>query len=493
MSSSDGISFPKRIGRYELLGKIASGGMATVYLGRAYAARGFERVVAIKKLHPALEQDADVVSMFFEEARLAARIRHPNVVSTMDVDDGDGHCIVMEYVEGDQLLGLLRATATTRKRIPTPVVLRIAIDVLSGLHAAHELTNDDGRPLRLVHRDVSPHNVLVGVDGISKVTDFGIAKIEDATYAHTGLKGKLAYMAPEQANRERVDRRADVFAAGIVIWELFTARRLFSGETSTATLASVLSGPIPSLEEMVDLPRPLSDVIAKALERHKERRWQTAAEFAEALDHAAASGGGVAPAKVVAEHISMVSGDKIERERNRLRSALGQRRSDATPSSSQAGERQGGPAIAHEEPTVVEPTVLGSATDVTFAKPPVQWRAGTIAGMAAAFAIVAAGAAMLGSRFSSSTASAIPAAAPSSSIVPPRDETPAQATPSDRGESPEPSASASATTPSPPKPPPAAAPSLQSVPTRSLNKTPHRPSSTPAEPLPVNPYRRDRH
>ncbi len=323
---------PPAIGRYELLGRIASGGMATVYLGRAVGARGFSRLVAIKKLHPSLEQAPDIVAMFFEEARLAARIRHPNVVPVLDVDEGDGLCIVMEYVEGDQLLGLLRSAAESGARIPVPIAMRIALDLLAGLHEAHELRGDDDQPLRIVHRDVSPHNVLVGVDGITKLTDFGIARADSrATITQEGeLKGKIAYMAPEQASGQRIDRRADVFASGIVLWELFSAQRLFRAETSVATLSQVLVAPIAALSSL-GLPLSISRAVEKALERDAEARWQTAADLAEALEIAATDAGGIASARQVAEHVRRVSGDKIANERARLKREVSEPREAPVP------------------------------------------------------------------------------------------------------------------------------------------------------------------
>lgn len=324
MTADDELPASRFIGRYELLGKIAAGGMATVYLGRARGARGFERVVAVKKLHPTLEANAEIVSMFFAEARVAARIRHPNVVPTLDVDDRDGLCLVMEYVEGDQLLSLLRAAAESETRIPPEVALRIGIDALNGLHAAHELTNDEGKSLRIVHRDVSPHNILVGIDGITKLTDFGIAKVDDTVTGAkpTELKGKLAYMAPEQARRERIDRRADVFSVGIVIWEMFATRRLFLGKTSSETLAALLVAPIPNLTIEAGVPEALAKVIAQALERDPAKRWQNAADFADALEREAANSYGVASARRVAEYVTAVSGAKLAQERTRLRQAV---------------------------------------------------------------------------------------------------------------------------------------------------------------------------
>ncbi len=276
--------------------------------------------MAIKKLHPGLEQSPDIVTLFFEEARVAARIRHPNVVPVLDVDETDGLYIVMEYVEGDQLLGLLRAAADGETTVPAPIALRIAVDFLAGLHAAHELVGDDGEPLRIVHRDVSPHNVLVGVDGISKLTDFGIARADSRdTITRDGeLKGKIAYMAPEQAAGKRVDRRCDVFASGIVVWEMFAGRRLFLAETSVGTLSQVMTAPVESLASL-GVDEAISRAVDRALERDVSARWATAAEFSEALEAAAVVVGGLASARQVAEHVRRVSGDKIASESARLK------------------------------------------------------------------------------------------------------------------------------------------------------------------------------
>ena len=183
-----------RLGLYEILGILGTGGMATVYLGRAHAVGGFQRLVAIKYLHPHLLRDEEFIQMFLDEGRLAARIHHPNVVATVDLEQNDlGIYIVSEYIEGDQLLGLYKKARARDERIPAPVTVRIMLDVLSGLHAAHELTDDDGKPLQIVHRDISPHNVLVGSDGISRLTDFGIAKAEEriSTTREGIVKGKL--------------------------------------------------------------------------------------------------------------------------------------------------------------------------------------------------------------------------------------------------------------------------------------------------------------
>jgi serine/threonine-protein kinase len=283
------------LGRYEVLRPIATGGMATVYLGRVNAAGGFERLVAIKVMHPHIALEADFVTMFLDEARLAARIRHPNVVATHDVDEGpDGLFLVMDYVEGAPLHMVVKAVARARQMVPPDVLLRIFCDVLEGLHAAHELTDENGRHLGLVHRDVSPHNVLVGADGVSRITDFGVAHARTrlTSTRGTNLKGKVAYLSPEQVLVGRVDRRSDVFSAGVVLWEALARRRLFKGETEGQTLAQIIGG-VRTSPAQVDarIPQPISDVCMKALQGDANARFQTAIEFADALEAAARSAG----------------------------------------------------------------------------------------------------------------------------------------------------------------------------------------------------------
>src|SRR5271154_2384991 len=211
-------SLPARsIGRYLLFGEIASGGMATVHFGRLSGPAGFSRTVAIKRLHPNLAKDPEFVAMFLDEARLAARIRHPNVIPTLDVVATEGEIfLVMDYVQGESLSRLIRAAVARGERIPPDMVAALMVGVLHGLHAAHEAKSDHGEPLGIVHRDVSPHNILVGTDGAARVLDFGVAKaIGRSQNTREGqIKGKLAYMAPEQV-RGSVSRRTDVYAASV--------------------------------------------------------------------------------------------------------------------------------------------------------------------------------------------------------------------------------------------------------------------------------------
>ena len=207
---------PRTVGRYGLFDPIAAGGMASVYLGRLKGAAGFERTVAIKCLHPGLTRDAETVSMLLDEAHIASRIRAPNVVPILDVISEDGEIfLVMEYVHGESLAKLVREAARRAEAIEPAIAVGITVDFLRGLHAAHEARADDGSPLGIVHRDVSPQNVMVGADGVSRIVDFGIAKA--ATRAQTTqegqIKGKLGYMAPEQLRSEPVDGRTDSFAA----------------------------------------------------------------------------------------------------------------------------------------------------------------------------------------------------------------------------------------------------------------------------------------
>jgi serine/threonine protein kinase len=280
-----------RFGRYETVAPIASGGMATVYLGKAVGAGGFERRVAIKVMHPHIADDPEFEAMFLDEARLAARIHHPNVVATLDIQKTDeAMFLVMEYVEGCSLHEILRPLRKARGRMAIGNALRILIDALAGLHAAHELTAKDGSSLDLVHRDVSPHNILVGADGISKITDFGVARASARLTSTRGgqLKGKIAYMPPEQGRGDQIDRRADVYAAGVVLWETLVGQRLFRAEHDGALVAMVLAGVTIAPREVVSfIPVEIDAVCMKALARNPDDRFANAAEFADALEEAA--------------------------------------------------------------------------------------------------------------------------------------------------------------------------------------------------------------
>jgi serine/threonine-protein kinase len=275
--------------RYELLFKLASGGMASVYVGRLRGAGGFWRLVAIKKAHAHLVEDPAFRRMIVEEARLASKIHHPNVVGVLDVEQvEDQLLLVMDYVEGASLSDVLGALG--KEPLSPRLAVRIALDACAGLRAAHELTDASGKPLHIVHRDVSPQNLLVGVDGVARLADFGIAKSaqQGASTTTGALKGKLAYMAPEYVDGKPPDQRSDVFGLGVVIWEALANRRLFRGETEVDTLKRVLDARVPPLSSVAPwASAELDPVLAAALAKDPNERFSSAKAFGNALEIAA--------------------------------------------------------------------------------------------------------------------------------------------------------------------------------------------------------------
>ncbi|MBX3263452.1 MAG: serine/threonine protein kinase, partial [Labilithrix sp.] len=300
-----------QLGRYELHGAIARGGMATVYVARMSGAAGFTRTVAVKRLHPHLAADPAFAGMFVDETRLAARIRHPNVIDTLDVVFDSGELfLVMAFVLGETLSKMVRAASAQSLRLPASVVSSIVIGALEGLHAAHEATDEQGQPLGIVHRDVSPQNILVARDGVARVIDFGVAKAAGRIQETEGgeLKGKLAYMAPEQLTRRAVDRRCDVFAMGVVLWEALTGRRLFAGDDAASTLYSVLNEPIALPSSVCpDLPLSVDGVVLRALQRDPVMRFATARDMALAVEAACPP----ASARQVGEWVERLAADAL--------------------------------------------------------------------------------------------------------------------------------------------------------------------------------------
>jgi serine/threonine-protein kinase len=274
-------------GRYVLYGAIASGGMATVHFGRLVGPAGFARPVAIKRLHAQFARDPDFVQMFVDEARLAARVTHPNVVQTLDlVEATDEVFLVMEYVRGLSLTSLIRHLRHKGEWIPPTIALGIVVGVLEGLHAAHEAKDDRGERLDLVHRDVSPQNVLVGTDGIARLLDFGVAKAAGRmqTTQDGKVKGKIAYMAPEQVLGQPLTRRTDVYSASVLLWEVLTARRLFFGENDADSLRKVMNDVVePPSSVNAGLPSALDRVVMRGLERDASKRFANAHEMAVEL------------------------------------------------------------------------------------------------------------------------------------------------------------------------------------------------------------------
>ncbi len=306
------------IGRYALYGEIAAGGMATVHLGRLVGPVGFSRTVAIKRLHPQFAKDPEFVSMFLDEARLAARIQHPNVVSTLDVVALEGEVfLVMEYIQGESLSKLVRACRRKDTLVPPRIASSVVAAALHGLHAAHEAKSERGEPLNIVHRDISPQNILVGVDGVARVLDFGVAKaaMRAQTTRDGQMKGKLGYMSPEQLHGKGVDRRTDVFAAGVVLWEALTGRRLFDGADAGEIMMKVMSADIPQPGLVVpSIPPQLDSITMRALERDPSNRFASAREFAIALEQA----GAAALNREVGEWVEQIGGDALAARAERV-------------------------------------------------------------------------------------------------------------------------------------------------------------------------------
>jgi serine/threonine-protein kinase len=272
------------VGRYALYGRLAAGGMATVHLGRVLEADGTTRTVAVKRLHPQFCKDPEFVAMFIDEARLAARIKHRNVVETVDIlTMGQELLLVMEYIRGECFSKLLRAARRKNLEPSIGVVGTIASGLLHGLHAAHEARDENGEFLNVVHRDISPQNVMIDVDGMVKVLDFGVAKASARIQITRDgqMKGKLSYMSPEQLQGLPVDRRADVFACGVVLWEALTRRRLFVGEDASEVLRKILRDEVPPPSQWMASSSPeIDSVVLRALSKDPDQRYQTAEELA---------------------------------------------------------------------------------------------------------------------------------------------------------------------------------------------------------------------
>jgi eukaryotic-like serine/threonine-protein kinase len=319
-ASSTAGAFPERVGKYELLLPLGTGGTATVYLARTRGVAGFEREVALKLVHAHLRADEESRLHLLEEARLAARIRHPNVVPVTEVDaDACGVFLVMDYVEGEALSGLVRMLRDHNHRLPTRLIARIMNDALAGLHAAHELRDKQQQLVGLVHRDFSPQNILVGIEGVARLADFGVAKAASRTVrTKTGLvKGKVAYMSPEQARGHKVDRRCDVWAAGVVVWELVTGRKLYDHEDDVATLLSVVTEEPPRLAQVLQgVPSSLDEAVHYALTSDVSRRCPSAETLRCMLESAWDECGGMATSAELGAFVRQTVGHKLTERRS---------------------------------------------------------------------------------------------------------------------------------------------------------------------------------
>ena len=333
---------PRAAGRYAIFGPIASGGMASVHVGRFQGPGGFSRVVAIKQLHPQFAGDPDFYAMFLDEARVASRIRHPNVVPILDVVAEAGELfLVMEYVQGEALSKLLHAA---RADIPLPIAIAIVVGMLEGLHAAHEARGENGEELAIVHRDVSPQNVLVGIDGVARVIDFGVAKaIGNSRVTRQGqIKGKVAYMAPEQIRARPLDARADVYASAVVLWETLTRKRLLGdADNDAASVLRALEGRFdPPSAHRPDIPAELDRIVARGLAPKAEDRFATAREMAQELERVATP----APAREVGLWVAACSGAAIDAREARVRSLEAESAVTALPLAAEAAPEPAAPA-----------------------------------------------------------------------------------------------------------------------------------------------------
>jgi serine/threonine-protein kinase len=314
-----------KLDRYELLCPIAEGGMASVWVARQRGKHGFEKLVAIKTILPRFATDPRFQRMFLDEARIASRIEHVNVAQIFDLgEESEILYLAMEYVEGDALSKLHRACMRKGLTLPTQVILRILADACSGLHEAHELRDPQGRPLEIVHRDVSPQNILVSTRGMAKVIDFGIAKARSRVGSDTNsgvLKGKVQYMSPEQALSQTVDRRADVWAVGAVLHQVLAGRPPYEADSQLAALGRLRSGrppaPLPR-----DVPGPIAALVRKALSLSPDHRYATAAHLRDAIEQVMVQTGLSATQAEVAAFATQHLAERIDNRRKQIDIAL---------------------------------------------------------------------------------------------------------------------------------------------------------------------------
>jgi serine/threonine protein kinase len=410
------MSGSERIGDCDVLFELASGGMATVLLARQSGDAGFERLVALKRVHRHLVQDPEVFAMASDEARLAALVRHPNVVAVTGVLDAGGELVlVQEYVEGFGLARLLRELDKRGERLAPEIAARIVIDAARGLHATHEAKDLMGEPLGIVHRDVSPQNLLVGSDGTTRLIDFGIARAERRmAMTRTGiLKGKLAYMAPEQIEEHPVDRRADVFAAGAVLYEALTGTRAYAGTDDASVMAKILAG-APDLAPVEAAAPSLAPVVERALARRPEDRYATAQDLAKAV------AAGIVPADEddVKALVARTFATELDRLRDRIAGAIAHAaESEEEPSPPEEAAALVEPVAARPKPSRRGPIVI--AAGLALAVPLVWWASrppsgNTIAAVTSSTVQTATPA----SAPAPSSDSSVPTAGPTSSAAP---------------------------------------------------------------------------
>jgi len=366
--------FP-HLGRYQLLSRLAVGGMAEVYLARHGELSGFKTLVVIKRVLPHLAENPDFIDMFLDEARIASMLDHPNIVRISEVGRVDNeYFLVMELVQGKPLSALLQRIYTTKTPLPPKLAALIIANAAGGLDHAHRLTDSAGEPLGLVHRDVSPQNVMISFEGQVKVIDFGIARAlgRIADTNTRSLKGKMGYMAPEQARSEPVDPRADIFSLGVALWETLAGRRLFLRETDFATLQAVVMEPIPPVTDFAQVDPQLAAIVKQALMRDRAGRFQTAEGMRQALEKFIFASGGTSNYELAALMKAWFPADHQEWKRA-ARLALDMQDSDpplamhiadlqGTPSTTKTNRSQRTPIFATPQPVIV-PNLALQVTD----------------------------------------------------------------------------------------------------------------------------------
>jgi eukaryotic-like serine/threonine-protein kinase len=465
----------RSLGRYELLVPLARGGMAMVWAARLKGDRGFEKLFAVKTMLPGMSDNAEFEKMFLDEATLASRIRHPHVVEILDLGEQDKILyIVMEWVEGEPLNVIMNA-ASSQGGIPVPIGIRIAMQACAGLHAAHELADEQGRALGLVHRDVSPQNVLVTYGGVTKVADFGIAKAMARGGGSTQVgevKGKVAYMAPEQALGNPVDRRADVFGLGILLFQLATGTHPFRGDTDAETFARIALGePVVFPRHLApDYPASLEAVVLKALAQDPLERYESANALLRALDKALPpSMRGTVADEEVGAFVRSLFGEAREARNAQLTAALRE--------AEQRAARMGSGAMIAGAGAITSDTNAGTALASDAPPRPGKRRALMLGSIAAVVAIagVTAGLFARGGLPRTDEASARAAAAPSPEPPPKLEPAPASTAQPVPESSAPPAAPASFALPS------ASAPALQPGAPRSPRRSAPEPKKTAPE------------
>ncbi len=327
MSNTERLAPGVVLGRYELLLPIAQGGMATVWAARQKGSRGFQKTVAIKTILPNLSDDPQFETMFLDEASLAARIHHPNVAEILDLGEQEEILyLVMEWVDGEAISVLSKTIKRSETYMPQRIALRIVAQACAGLHAAHELKDENDVSLELVHRDVSPQNILVTYDGVVKMVDFGVAKALGRASGETTagqLKGKVPYMSPEQARGGKVDRRTDVFAMGIVLYRLTTGVHPFLGENDIATMRNIIARPVMSPRvKNPDFSPDLEQLLMTCLHKDPDQRFQTIADLDRAIERVLARGGVSVVDDDVGAFVRGAMGDRGQKRRAALRDAV---------------------------------------------------------------------------------------------------------------------------------------------------------------------------